>query len=279
MIGRTNSTESSPLLKGADAPVGLGDGEAERAVHFFELGSLMGAIGALLVGFSVLLGWLWNQPRLTSWSSALKSSNPLTACSLALAGASLLALHRDSNSLASRILRILSSLFVVVVGAICLLQWLGVSPTAIDGFVVGNHMMPGGQQPSARMAPSTAICLFAAGLVLTRCAFPGAKRRSFVAELALLCALLVSLMALIGYAFRARTSIDWLGPSPCRSLRQSALVAWPPGCCCMIQGTDRCDFSLVVVLEVRWHAGLFLHASSCRHSLGVSCSSGPSRVG
>jgi signal transduction histidine kinase len=153
-----------------------------------------------LVGFLVLIGWIFNITFLKSIFPDLVSMKPNAAVAFILSGLALAVLARRSRQLTveknNRII-LFAALGVILIGALTLFEYLFRWDLGIDQLLVRegtytvNTFMPG------RMSPLAAICFLLAGSALVL----AYNRHYWSSQFLSLIILLLALVALFGYGF------------------------------------------------------------------------------
>jgi signal transduction histidine kinase len=157
---------------------------------------------AMAVGVFVLAGWQWDIEFFKRLLPGLVSMNPVTAVAFILAGWSL---HQQREALIStRPLARLAALAVLAIGATTLWNTVFGWNLDYDQFLFASKLAQDGTFPN-RMAPNTALMFALTGLALLL--LDTKTRRGFrPAEPLALAAVLIALLALIGYGYR----VQWL---------------------------------------------------------------------
>lgn len=164
------------------------------------------AWSAVVVGLSVLAGWTWDIDRLKQVLPGLVSMNPMTAVAFMFSGISLwLQRHAPAEKAAGKSRRAAQGLALAVscLGLLKLTDCLFGSNLGVDQLLFADKLLHDGV--FNRMAPNTAAGLTVLGLAL---AMLDTKTRKGdrPAELFSFVTLLISLLALIGYAYQ----VEWL---------------------------------------------------------------------
>ncbi len=169
-----------------------------RRVASLESLSRACAAFPVLVGLTVLLGWLLGLELLTSVLPGHVATNPTTAVALILAAAALRLQHWGRREASSR------PLASTAVRAVALLVGaLGV--VTIVGYVAGHNLgldqvLLGGRLRGNRIAPNTALNFVLVGAALWLLDRPSRARRA-PAELVVLLSIGIAAISLLGYAY------------------------------------------------------------------------------
>ncbi len=162
---------------------------------------------AVGVGVLVLCGWAWDQDALKRILPGFVAMNPLTAVGFALAGAALIllrprgrALARDAAWWGAQLMAVL----VMAIGGVKLIEYGTGVEIGLDRWLFTEHLDVSGQAPN-RIAPNTALNFVLCGLALLVLDVRTSRGRK-PAEFLGLAVALISLLAVIGYAYR----VQWL---------------------------------------------------------------------
>lgn len=153
------------------------------------------AVTVMVIGVTVLAGWLFDVPMLRSvrpiWTAmVVNTASALTALGLGLWCATL------GESWAGSLVRRLGAVLAILVGGLTLVEYVMQVELVIDLLLPFEHQR---NQPGpfpGRMAPATALCILLSGLGLLLL-----KSRSLLPQIFAVSALFISVMALIGYVF------------------------------------------------------------------------------
>jgi len=156
-------------------------------------GLAVGVAGAL-----VLAGWALDVTVLKSISSGFVSMKPNAALAFLLGGAALNILSTGPASRQLRFAALASAFVVAVIGLLTLSEYLYDWNLKIDGLLFNEAPGAVGTSAPARMAPTSALCLFLIGVSLL---VLDVRRCYPVAQLLTILAALVSLTAFIGYVY------------------------------------------------------------------------------
>lgn len=171
-------------------------GEASRATAAGDASpvALLGAMVVAGLGASVLAGWAAGIESLKRLDAGLVAMNPLTACLLVAAGASIWFHHRQRRWAG------LALGLLVALAAAAKIADLLFAPVPVDRLLFAGQLDdPAGPQPN-RMAPNTAASLLLIGISLALTAFRSGAARVAGQWLAL-SNMLVATFALVGHLF------------------------------------------------------------------------------
>ncbi|WP_137896490.1 GGDEF domain-containing protein [Ramlibacter sp. 2FC] len=151
-----------------------------------------------LLGATVLMGWWLGIDGIKSAFPGTVSMKANTACALVAAGAALLLEAGPATAWARRAARLLTALVLLVAG-LSLAQYLVALDFGFDQWLFQDDTLLSTSHPG-RMAPVTAL-----GLGLIGAALLLKDRRPMAAQSLSLAALLLALLALVGYAFEVQS--------------------------------------------------------------------------
>jgi len=177
---------------------GAGAQADSRSIAALRRFSEAAAIAAMISGFLVLIGWALDIAVLKSVAPGLVTMKPNTALAFVFAGLSLWALPPRHAGRGARIAAIAGAVLVAAIGALSLGEdVLGWDP-GIDQLLFRDSAAAVGTAAPGRMAPATAFNFLLLGAALLALRVPSGYR---LAQPIALVAFLVSLLALIGYAY------------------------------------------------------------------------------
>lgn len=167
---------------------------SETISEHFRCMAIVASMISFVVGCAVLLGWALNNPTLKSIVPGLTSMNPLTALCFMLGGASLWLQTTLPAKRSFHLIAQFCSAFVTLAGLLIFCRYLFSWPITIDQYLF--HAKLG----TNLMASNTAATFFLLGaslLLLDMETRPGFRPAQFF----LMATGLISLLALIGYAY------------------------------------------------------------------------------
>jgi PAS domain S-box-containing protein len=167
-------------------------------------------VALLVLGLSVIAGWIFHIPTLTSIAPGMATMKPNTATAFLLTGAALMLQSYSDRSLRSAFLARTCALLIAAIGALTLIQYLLRTDLGIDGILINVSVAENPVPHPARMAANTALAFAFAGLVLFWLDAVGRVRdgMSITFTFALL---LLGFIAACGYAFDARALLGVTG--------------------------------------------------------------------
>jgi signal transduction histidine kinase len=170
-----------------------------RLLSFYHNASRTAGGGVFAVGFLVLAGWLFDIPALKSILPGLATMKANTALAFLLAGVSLWLASTSRESQRIDLLAKACASIVLLLGLLTLSEYIFSRDLGIDQFLFKDPLTPENAYPG-RMSLVTALNFSLLGLsllILTRDPY----RR--LVEVFSAMALLISVLALIGYAYGA----------------------------------------------------------------------------
>jgi signal transduction histidine kinase len=173
------------------------------SIGFFERIPIVAGAAVAILGAIALLGWAVGRPVLASWISADIPMIPLSAVCFVLAGSSLaIAALRNRTGTTEGIQQTLAAL-VASTAALTLYEYLRGSDSGFDLLLFGDRMMNTPWGPPGRIATNSAatFLLYSLGLLFIPHDY---RNRDLRAQMFATPALLISLVAILGYVFGVR---------------------------------------------------------------------------
>lgn len=171
-----------------------------RFISAFKFFSKVTSIIILLLGFLTLCGWFLDNPILKSIVPGFVPMTPNTATCFVLVGLSLLLRQSESAFFGPRIITRAFSFIVAVVGLATLTEYLFGYDIGIDRILFRSQVVIFLRTFPGRMSPLSALNFFLTGtslLILDKQTKTGCRP----AQLLILLEGVVSLLALVGYAY------------------------------------------------------------------------------
>jgi len=175
--------------------------DAVRPTVFFHSLSRAAGLSVAAVGALVLGGWAFEIHALTSVLPGLASMKVNTALAFVLAGMSLFLLARDKPPPARQRAAILCSSLVALLGLLTIVEYLSGRGLGIDEILFRDVSTDAQVAAPGRMAPATALSFLMIGTALVLLEH---GRGRWAAQFLALGTALVSLLALMGYAYGVR---------------------------------------------------------------------------
>ena len=172
------------------------DPRLNASLKFF---SQAASLAIILMAGLVLLGWVFDIAALKSILPGLATMKANTALSFVMAGASLWLLQGEPSSLKRR-LALAGAIFVTLLALLTLSQDLFGWNLGLDQFLFRDTPPAGSTAPPGRMSPATAFnfSLIGGALLLLDVK---RGREGWLAQILLLLAGMVALLALVGYIY------------------------------------------------------------------------------
>jgi len=165
--------------------------------------SALGAGFIFITSILDLVGWQYRTENLKRVLTGFVAMNPLTAVCLMIAAVAIMLLHTDPASTSHRRLARLFGAAIAIVGALVLARYIFNLPLSPDRWLYHARLDAIGDM-SNNMAPNTAICMLFGGVALILVDNKNKLRRYYAQILALIVSSM-AFLALIGYAYDARS--------------------------------------------------------------------------
>lgn len=169
-----------------------------RSIFSLRSLSQAGSATAIVVGLLVLVGWIYDIPSLKTVLPSLPTMKANTALAFTLAGVSLWILQREQPSQSTQRIGQACAAVVALAGMLTLIEYVLDWDLGLDQLLVEEPPGAVGTSHLGRMSPATALNFFLIGCALL---FLEAKRGIVPAQYLVLCAGVVSLIALVGYVY------------------------------------------------------------------------------
>ncbi|MEA2706615.1 MAG: hypothetical protein QOH22_1403 [Gemmatimonadaceae bacterium] len=178
-------------------------GRRSSSIGFFErLPVVAGTIVALL-GVLVFAGWTFNFPLITEWKPGGIPMIPLTALCFVLAGGSLVVAVRTRQTAMTEGIQQTLAALVATIAILTFYEYIRGSESRFDLLLFGNRVSQAGWSPPGRIAINSAGSLLLYSLALLF--IPHDRRkRDLRAQMFATPALLIALVAILGYVFGVR---------------------------------------------------------------------------
>ena len=167
----------------------------QTTLSLFSLFSQIASISVVVVGVSVLLGWLVKSDYLKSVIPGLATMKANTAFAFLSAGTALWALRSTAPTRTETLAGRLLAALVVAIGALTLAEYIAAAEFGIDQLLFRDEATLPTSHPG-RMAPGTAL-----NFVLVGCAIFILQTHAAFSQWLAVPALIVSTLAVVGYAF------------------------------------------------------------------------------
>jgi PAS domain S-box-containing protein len=171
----------------------------------YIVGNLSHKLGMItsLIGFVVLIGWIFNIPFLTSIIPGLVTMKVNTALGFLLGGTSLVLWHQylNNHKLHIKFISQILALILVIIGLLTLIQYSFNINLGIDQILIKESENAIDTFSPGRMSPNTAICFFWLGLALIFIRF----RLNNISQTLACLSFLIALLGFSGYIFGIRS--------------------------------------------------------------------------
>lgn len=175
---------------------------APRLASYLRGISRASSITGVLIGSLVLIGWIFDLDILKSGLPGLAAMKANTASAFIVAGISLWLLHTERKAERALLAALGGALIVTLIALLTLGEYLFDRNLGIDRLLFDDSAGGAGTNLPGRMAPATAFNFLLIGVALTLLAAHWARR---LADALVVTAALISLLAIIGYAYGAET--------------------------------------------------------------------------
>ncbi len=172
-------------------------------IDFFERVPFIAGGAVAIIGALVLVGWALNLPIITQWSQGGIAMIPLTALCFVLAGGSLtMAVGPHRTGTTEAVQQTLAAL-VATIAILSFYEYLRGGGSQFDLLLFGNRLRSGLPSPPGRIPINSAACLLFYGLALLFIPHDQ-RKRDLRAQMFAAPALVISLIAILGYVFGVR---------------------------------------------------------------------------
>jgi signal transduction histidine kinase len=178
-------------------------GRRRSSIGFFERAPIVAGTTVALLGVLVFAGWAFNFPIITEWKPGGIPMIPLTALCFVLAGASLVVSVRPHQTPTTEAVQQTLAALVATIAILTFYEYLRGSESGFDLLLFGNRVTQAGWTPPGRIAINSAGSLLLYSLALLF--IPHDRRkRDLRAQMFATPALLIALVAILGYVFGVR---------------------------------------------------------------------------
>ncbi len=153
-----------------------------------------------IIGVLVLIGWILDNEILKRLDTRLVAMNPVTAICLILSGVAIILRQNLNNRPNLRLPGLICCAIVMMVALMKLSEVVGIWPFGIDTLLFSTHLAIGSGPPN-RMAPNTAFNFLLISSALT---LLYTKRAIVLSQILAAITVLISLLAIVGYAYGVR---------------------------------------------------------------------------
>jgi signal transduction histidine kinase len=178
-------------------------GRRSSSIGFFERVPIVAGTAVALLGILVFAGWAFDFPIITEWKPGGIPMIPLTALCFLLAGGSLVIGVQPHQSAATEAVQQTLAALVATIAILTFYEYLRGSESQFDLLLFGNRVTQIGWSPPGRIAINSAASLLLYSLALLF--IPHDRRkRDLRAQMFATPALLIALVAILGYVFGVR---------------------------------------------------------------------------
>jgi signal transduction histidine kinase len=178
-------------------------GRRSSSIGFFERVPIVAGTTVTLLGILVFGGWAFNFPIITEWKPGGIPMIPLTALCFVLAGASLAVSVRPHQTATTEAIQQTLAALVATIAILTFYEYLRGSESGFDLLLFGNRVTQAGWSNPGRIAINSAgsLLLYSFALLF----IPHDRRkRDLRAQMFATPALLIALVAILGYVFGVR---------------------------------------------------------------------------
>ena len=178
-------------------------GRRSSSIGFFERVPIVAGTIVALLGVLVFAGWAFNLPIITEWKPGGIPMIPLTALCFVLAGGSLVVAVRPRPTGTTEGVQQTLAALVATIAILTFYEYIRGSESGFDLLLFGNRVTQAGWSPPGRIAINSAGSLLLYSLALLF--IPHDRRkRDLRAQMFATPALLIALVAILGYVFGVR---------------------------------------------------------------------------
>ena len=178
-------------------------GRHSFSIGFFERAPIVAGSAVALLGVLVFAGWVFNFPIITEWKPGGIPMIPLTALCFVLAGGSLVVAVRPHQSATTEAIQQTLAALVATIAVLTFYEYLRGRESGFDLLLFGNRVTQVGWSPPGRIAINSAASLLLYSLALLF--IPHDRRKQDLrAQMFATPALLIALVAILGYVFGVR---------------------------------------------------------------------------
>jgi signal transduction histidine kinase len=178
-------------------------GRHSSSIGFLERVPIIAGSAVTILGALVLVAWAFNLPIVTQWQPGGIPMLPFTALCFVLAGGSLVLAVRPKQSPTTEAIQQTLAALVATITILTFYEYLRGSESGFDLLLFGNRVSQTALSPPGRIAINSAgsLLLFALALLF----IPHDRRkRDLRAQMFATPALLIALIAVLGYVFGVR---------------------------------------------------------------------------
>ena len=178
-------------------------GRRSSSIGFFERVPIVAGTIVALLGLLVFAGWTFDLPIITEWKPGGIPMIPLTALCFVLAGCSLVVAVRPRQTATTEGIQQTLAALVATIAILTFYEYIRGSESGFDLLLFGNRVTQAGWAPPGRIAINSAgsLLLYSLALLFTP---HDRRKRDLRAQMFATPALLIALVAILGYVFGVR---------------------------------------------------------------------------
>jgi len=178
-------------------------GRRSSSIGFFERVPIVAGTIVALLGLLVFAGWTFDLPIITEWKPGGIPMIPLTALCFVLAGCSLVVAVRPRQTATTEGIQQTLAALVATIAILTFYEYIRGSESRFDLLLFGNRVTQAGWAPPGRIAINSAgsLLLYSLALLFTP---HDRRKRDLRAQMFATPALLIALVAILGYVFGVR---------------------------------------------------------------------------
>ncbi len=178
-------------------------GRRSSSIGFFERVPIVAGTTVALLGVLVFAGWAFNLPIITEWKPGGIPMIPLTALCFVLAGSSLVVAARPKQTATTEGIQQTLAALVATIATLTFYEYIRGSESGFDLLLFGSRVTQAGWSTPGRIAINGAASLLLYSLALLF--VPHDRRqRDLRSQMFATPALLIALVAILGYVFGVR---------------------------------------------------------------------------
>ena len=178
-------------------------GRRSSSIGFFERVPIVAGAAVALLGVLVFGGWAFNSPIITEWKPGGIPMIPLTALCFVLAGGSLIIAVQPHQTATTEAIQQTLAALVATIAILTFYEYVRGSESQFDLLLFGNRVTQTGWSPPGRIAINSAGSLLLYSLALLFISHDR-RKRDLRAQMFATPALLIALVAILGYVFGVR---------------------------------------------------------------------------
>lgn len=178
-------------------------GRHSSSIGFFERVPIVAGSAVAILGALVFAGWAFNLPIVTEWKPGGIPMIPLTAICFVFSGGSLIIAARPRQSATTEAIQQTLAALVATIAILTFYEYIRGGESRFDLLLFGNRLVQTPWSPPGRIAINSAGSLLLCSLALLF--IPHDRRtRDLRAQMFATPALLIALVAILGYVFGVR---------------------------------------------------------------------------